>query len=111
MNVLYNTALCPPPSTYTHAHTTLNSLIIRQANYSPFCLPAAEDCGKRRQLKCFLYCMDGMGPGRFSSSGFIKTEEERGQGWCGYQGGGLLSFCSECAVDCRNCMQIRCLLI
>lgn len=57
----------PQPHTHTHAHTrgTLNSLVIRQANYSPFCLPAAKDCGKRRQLKCFLYCRDGDRPGVF----------------------------------------------
>lgn len=43
--------LCPPPP-HTHTHAALNTLLIRQANYSPFRLHAAEDCGKRRQLKC-----------------------------------------------------------
>lgn len=48
---------------HIHTHATLNSLLIRQSNYSLFCLPAAEDCGKRRQLKCFLYWRHGRGPG------------------------------------------------
>lgn len=66
-----------PSTTYTHTHTTYNSLVIRQENYSPFCLPGAEDCGKRRQLKCFLYCRDGKRPGVFFGFSRRKNKGDR----------------------------------
>lgn len=64
--------------THTNMLSTLNSLVIRQANHSLFGLLAAKDFGKRRQLKCFLNSKDGNRPEE-SFSFFLFFLEARGR--------------------------------